>query len=149
MESGFGISNKSDAEPALLRKYRRAIDDGKFDLRDVANDVKSHKLTIDDARELALDSKQPALVRDFKALTLDRALDVWDEMTLDEKKFSPATLETKAVNQLKAGKQLPEERRRLVERIKKALRPEAPTTGLGQPLVPMLWHLLGGQPTAP
>jgi len=61
----------------------------------------------DDAREREKDSKQPALVRDFKSLTLDRALDVWDKMTPEEKKLSQAALETKAVNQPKAGKQLP------------------------------------------
>jgi hypothetical protein len=149
LESGFGLSNKSEAEPSLLRKYRRTIDDGTFDIRDVANDVKGHKLTIDDARELERDSKQPALVRDFKSLTLDRALDVWDEMTPEEKKLSHDALETKAVNQLKTGKMLPEARRRMVVRIKQALRPEAPTTGLGQPLVPILRHLMGSQQAAP
>ena len=150
MESGFGLSNKSEAERSLLRKYRRTIDDGTFDIREVANDVKAYKLTIDDAHELELDSKQPELLRDFKSLSLDRALDVWDEMTPEEKKLSKAALETKAVNQLKAGKLLPEARRRMVVRVKQALRPEAPTTGLGQPLVPMLRHLLmGSQQAAP
>ena len=112
----------------------------------MANDVKGHRLTIDDARELELDSKQPELLRDFKSLSLDRALDVWDEMTPEEKKLAHDALETKAVNQLKAGKQLPEARRRMVVRIKKALRPEAPNTDLSfQPLVPMLRHLIRSQ----
>ena len=44
--------------------------------------------------------------------------DVQEEATV---KLSQAALETKAVNQLKTGKQLPEARRRLVVRIKKAL----------------------------
>jgi hypothetical protein len=149
LESGFGLSNKSEAERSLLRKYRRTIDDGTFDIREVANDVKAHKLTIDDAHELELDSKQPALVRDFKSLTLDRALDVWDEMSPEEKKLAHDALETKAVNQLKAGKLLPEARRRMVVRVKQALRPEAPNTGLSQPLVPILRHLIGSQQAAP
>jgi len=42
-------------------------------------------------------------------------------MTPEEKKLSQATPKTKAVNQLKAGKQLPEARGRLAARSSKAL----------------------------
>jgi hypothetical protein len=61
-----------------MSKYRSDIDAGKLSADKVRADFKGGKLRERDARTLIEESKSPQLLRDFRRLSLKRALEVWE-----------------------------------------------------------------------
>jgi hypothetical protein len=74
----FGESTRTPAEQKLIAKRRAAIEVGKLDPNAVRADYKAGKLTECDAKTLMSDNQRLQLVRDFRRLSLEKALTVWD-----------------------------------------------------------------------
>jgi hypothetical protein len=74
----FGESTRTPAEQKVIAKYRATIEVGKFHPNAVRADYKAGKLTECDAKTLMSDNQSLQLVRDFRRLSLEKALIVWD-----------------------------------------------------------------------
>lgn len=89
--------------------------------------MKAGKLTERDAAQLVMESKTPRLVRDFRRLSLEKALEVWAVAKDNERQILRPMLEKK---QSQLENRIPAERKPLEEKLKGALAkksaPEAP-----------------------
>jgi hypothetical protein len=115
----FDESSRSPEEQQLMKRHRSQIDAGKFSADQVRNDYSSGKLTEHDARELLSDSKTPQLVRDFKRLSIEKALEVWSVADDQERSQLRPILEAKARRQL--PNRVPAERGPLSQKVRDAL----------------------------
>lgn len=111
-------SNHTPDEQKLMQKHRAAIEAGKFDPNAVRADYKAGKLTERDAKALMNENQSPQLVRDFRRLSLEKALEVWDVANDDERKQLRPILQKKA-KQL--DNRVPAERAPLQQKLKAAL----------------------------
>jgi hypothetical protein len=115
----FSESSRSPEEQQLIKRYRSAIDAGKFSADQVRNDYKAGKLTERDAKELMKESKSSQLSRDFNRLSLEKALSVWQEAHDDERKELRPILEAKARRQI--PNRVPAQREALKQKVQQAL----------------------------
>jgi hypothetical protein len=114
----FGESNRTDAEQKVMQKHRNAILAGKFQAGAVRQDVQAGKLTDNDAKALVTESQTPPLVRDFKRLSIEKALDVWNVANDEERKALRPLLQRKG-SQL--DNRIPVERQKLRQQLTGAL----------------------------
>jgi hypothetical protein len=113
----------------LMSKYRSDIDAGKLSADKVRADYKAGKLRERDAKTLIEESKSPQLLRDFRRLSLERALEVWDLANDEERKqLRPILLKKKSQleNRIPAERKLLEEKLRGAMSEKKAPQPAIP-----------------------
>jgi len=140
----FGESSRTPAEQKLMASHRAAIDADKFDAGKVRDDFKAGKLTEKDARALISESKTPQLGRDFKRLSLEKALEVWKVADDEERKQLRPILEAKARRQLE--NRVPSERAALKSKVQAALSEKhAPLKPLPLMLKKILSSTAGGK----
>lgn len=97
LKGGSGESTRTPAEQKLMTKYLGDIDAGHLNPENVRADYKAGKLRERDARRLLSESKTPQLERDFRRLSLERALDVWELANDQERKqLRPILLKKKS-----------------------------------------------------
>jgi hypothetical protein len=137
----FGETTRTPAEQKLMQKHRSAIDAGKFDPNAVRTDLKAGRLTERDAKLLLSESQSPQLVRDFKRLPLEKALQVWEVANDDERKQLRPALQKKAES---LKNRVPAERAKLQQQLRGALS----QTAAPQPAIPQFFRkMLSQAPT--
>jgi hypothetical protein len=119
-------------------KHRAAIDADRFDANAVRSDFKAGKLRERDARTLIEEAKTPQLLRDFRRLSLERAMEVWELTNDDERKqLRPILLNKK--KQLE--NRVPAERAMLEQKLRAALsEKKARQTAMPQALRKLFGH---------
>jgi hypothetical protein len=137
----FGETTRTPAEQKLMQKHRSAIDAGKFDPNAVRTDLKAGRLTERDAKLLLSESQSPQLVRDFKRLSLEKALEVWEVANDDERKQLRPSLQKKAES---LKNRVPAERGKLQQQLRGALAEAAAP----QPAIPSVLRKLLTSKTA-
>jgi uncharacterized protein YPO0396 len=109
------VGEKGNSATSAQNPHSATADSG---FTEVRSDYKAGKLTERDARTLLSDNQSPQLVRDFRRLPLEKALEVWDVADDQERKQLRPILKKKA-QQLK--NRVPAERAPLQQKLKAAL----------------------------
>lgn len=135
------------SQAAVMRKFWNQINDGSLDRTAVDKAYHDGQIAAKDRTALLKAARKPELTRDFASLHFDDALNVWKEMSPQERAQSRATLIRKYHYELQHS--TPADRREVTRKFREAVaQPAGGSAQVRRPMLPRL-ESTAGVPAAP
>jgi len=128
-----------------MRKFWNQVSDGSLDRAAVDKAYRDGQIALKDRTALLKAARKPELTRDFASLHFDDALDVWKQMSPQEKAQSRPTLVKKYHYELQHS--TPADRKEVTRKFREAVAQPTRVSAPARPIMPP--SLLGPSSTTP